>query len=163
MTAKRCVLLAVVGVLACCVAAVVIIYYGLLAARGVPARQEPSVIEAWVANHLLDLLIPRKEKDRKNPLPATTENASAGQQYFVQKCAFCHGYTGDGKTEIGAGLYPHPPDLSSEDVQKLPDGELFYIIQNGIRNTGMPGWAMPDEQAWQLAIFVRSLAKGPSR
>jgi mono/diheme cytochrome c family protein len=159
MSTTRSALLIVFGFIGCCLTAAVVVLYLLLAAQGVGARQQPSVIEAWISNHMLHLLIPRTAKERKNPLPATEQNTNVGQQYFTQKCAICHGIEGDGQTEMGKGLYPPPPDLRGSGVQKMPDGELFYIIRNGIRNTGMPGLEMTEEQAWQLVIFVRSLAR----
>ena len=78
----------------------------------------------------------------KNPLKADPdgENVSAGRELYKHKCDTCHGYAGGGKTEAGAGLYPPPLDLRGPEVSNATDGELFYFIRNGIRNTAMPGW-----------------------
>ena len=75
-----------------------------------------------------------------NPLDikAGSADVEAGHQVYTQKCEICHAYDGGGKSEIGSGQYPRPPDLRSADVQKMSDGELFYHLKNGIRHTGMP-------------------------
>ena len=72
-----------------------------------------------------------------------------------QKCELCHAYDGSGKTSIGGGQYPHPPALRSAAVEALSDGEIFYHIRNGIRNTAMPAWGLPDR--WQLVSYIRDL------
>ena len=64
---------------------------------------------------------------------------------------------GSGKTLINSGLYPPAPDLRQGQTQNLTDGELFYIIKNGIRFTGMPGWGGEDEGNWKLVLFIRHL------
>ena len=76
----------------------------------------------------------------------------------------CHANDGSSmKTAIGNGLYPKPPDLRADLTQGLTDGELFYIIENGVRFTGMPafGTGKPDpagdRQVWQLVYFIRHL------
>src|SRR6202035_4974592 len=96
-------------------------------------------------------------KARTNPLRSDRAEIAAGRDLFSQKCEACHGYDGGGKTEIGSGQYPRPPALRSMDVASMSDGEIFYHIRNGIRNTGMPAWQMPDRQIWQLVAFIRHL------
>ena len=60
---------------------------------------------------------------------------------------------------MGQGLYPKPPDLRLRPTQDLTDGEIFYIIQNGIRLTGMPAWGSSHEaeDSWKLVLFIRHL------
>jgi len=84
---------------------------------------------------------------------------AAGRDLYQQRCTVCHGYDGSGKTAAGGGLYPPPLDLRRGALQerKRTDGELFYFIQNGVRNTGMPGWQLPDREIWQLVAFIRNL------
>jgi predicted CXXCH cytochrome family protein len=84
---------------------------------------------------------------------------SAGHEVYRSKCELCHAYDGSGKTEIGGGQYPRPPDLRSADVQRMSDGELFYHIKNGIRHTGMPAWELPDQKVWQVSAYLRNLPK----
>jgi mono/diheme cytochrome c family protein len=82
--------------------------------------------------------------------------------HYADHCAACHANDGSGETELGLGLYPRPPDMRQESTQSLTDGELFYIIQNGVRLTGMPAWdtGTPDGEAstWHLVHFIRRLS-----
>lgn len=123
---------------------------------GLVARQAPNEWEAAAAGWVLDLSIPLEAKNRKNPLEATDAVLSAGSQSYQQKCEVCHGYDGAGKTAVGGGTYPPPRDL--RNVNRT-DGELFYLIENGIRNTAMPGWQLPEENIWQLVAHIRKLPK----
>ena len=82
-----------------------------------------------------------------------------GRRCIAKTAQLCHAYDGSGKTEIGSGQYPRPPDLRSADVQRMSDGELFYHIKNGIRHTGMPAWELPDRKIWQVAAYLRNLPK----
>ena len=121
------------------------------------ARSEPPAIEVSIATWLLRASVPADDKARANPVGGDPADIAAGQTIFRQKCEVCHAYDGGGKTEIGAGQYPRPPALRSLNIMSLTDGELFYYIRNGIRNTGMPAWSMPDGQLWQLVAYVRHL------
>ena len=131
------------------------------------ARREPPRIEVAIATWLLHASVPRQAKMRANPLGNDPADISAGRDTFIQKCEICHGYDGSGRTEIGSGEYPRPPALRAIGITSMTDGEIFYHIRNGIRNTGMPGWQMPDRQLWQVVAYLRhlprtaSLASGP--
>jgi len=120
------------------------------------ARSEPPRIEVDVATWLLRHSVPAADRDRENPLAADAASAAAGRELFRQKCESCHAYDGSGKTEMGAGSYPRPPDLRGL-LDELSDGEIFYHIRNGIRNTAMPAWDLPERQIWQLVAHIRSL------
>jgi predicted CXXCH cytochrome family protein len=121
------------------------------------ARQEPPDAEVVLATWLLRESVPAEARNQINPLGKDPADIAAGQDMFRQKCAVCHAYDGSGKTEIGAGEYPRPPALRSINIMALTDGEMFYHIRNGIRNTGMPAWSMPDVQVWQLVAYLRHL------
>lgn len=120
------------------------------------ARTEQSQVETTIATWLLHESVPQRAKKRTNPLGSDSGEIAAGRDLFRQKCEVCHAYDGSGKTQIGAGEYPRPPALRAA-VASISDGEMFYHIRNGIRNTGMPAWDMPDQQVWQLVTFLRSL------
>jgi len=91
--------------------------------------------------------------------PTDAGAVAAGRELYQKNCESCHGYDGKGQTGTGGGLYPPPASLSRSALaaKKRTDGELFYFIRNGVRNTGMPGWQLPDQQTWQLVAFVRQL------
>ena len=115
------------------------------------ARPAPPQIELAVAGWLLRHSVPEAARAQRNPLAAEPRHA-AGAALFREKCEVCHGYDGGGKTEIGGGEYPRPPALRSL-VSPMSDGEIFYHIRNGIRNTGMPAWELPDREIWQLVTY----------
>jgi predicted CXXCH cytochrome family protein len=121
------------------------------------ARPEPPGVEVAVATWLLQESVPGDAAARRNPLAGDPAAIAAGRDLFRQKCEVCHAYDGGGKTEIGAGEYPRPPELRSMSIAAQSDGEVFYHIRNGIRNTGMPAWALPDEALWQLVAYLRHL------
>ena len=121
------------------------------------AHQEPPTAEVAVATWLLHQSVPDDAKNAPNPLRDDLASVAAGRDIYREKCETCHAYDGGGATTIGAGQYPRPPALRSFAIQATRDGELFYHIRNGIRNTGMPAWNLPDRQIWQLVSYIRHL------
>ena len=144
--------------------AIVVVIAGICASvlihRGFRATNEPSSFETAIARRVRDLAIPNKAREEKNPLKATSETLRESQERFIARCATCHGNDGSGVTEMGRSLYPRVPDLRAAATQNLSDGELHYIIENGVELTGMPAWNShqegPDE-SWKLVLFIRSL------
>lgn len=145
---------ATLAVAAGCVVAVVL-------GGGISARAEPSGGEAWVARRLRHLAVPVEARRTVNPVSATESVLAAGRAHWADHCAICHGNDGRGDTAIGRGLHPRAPDMRLEATQALSDGELFYIIENGVRFTGMPGWGGDgpgrDDETWHLVHFIRHL------
>ena len=143
------------------VALAIAVVLGALYAVVVPglssSRGEPPATEVSVATWLLHRSVPDQAKNSVNPLGADPADITAGRDLYREKCEICHAYEGGGKTSIGAGEYPRPPPLRSAAIAATPDGELFYHIRNGIRNTGMPAWNLPDRQIWQLVSYIRDL------
>lgn len=132
--------------------------------RGFSARNEPGAIEAFVARYMRQLAVPRDAVEAKNPVPESAEVRAEAMAHFADHCAFCHANDGGGATPIGQGLYPKPPDMRLAATQSLSDGEIFYIIQNGVRLTGMPAFGdnksgVKDEDSWKLVHFIRRLPK----
>jgi predicted CXXCH cytochrome family protein len=133
----------------------------LLIRRGFRATDAPSALEATLARAVRNLAIPRAERERKNPLEATAANLEAGREDFLARCASCHGHDGSAATPMGRNLYPRVPDLRAAPTQDLSDGEIHYIIENGVQLTGMPAWGNPHRESgdngWNLVLFIRSL------
>lgn len=138
-----------------------IVLFVWIGSRGISAKVDPGLVETAVARTMRRLAIPRTDRDRPNPVKATPEIVAAGMAHYADHCAACHANDGSGETEIGLGLYPKAPDMRKEATQSLTDGELFYIIENGVRLTGMPAWstgtAQGMEQTWHLVHFIRQL------
>lgn len=133
----------------------------LLVHRGFRATATPSRIEAVLARTMRDIAIPIRFREETNPLKPTSLNLEGGREEFLARCAICHGHDGAGLTQMGRGLYPRVPDLRSRQTQSLSDGEIHYIIENGVQLTGMPAWSNPHREApnngWELVLFIRSL------
>jgi mono/diheme cytochrome c family protein len=129
--------------------------------RGFSARDQPSAIEAFVASRMRRLSLPSSAVGARNPIPLTPSVLDDGRGHFADHCAVCHGNDGSGNTEMGRNLYPKAPDLRSPYTQSLSDGEIYYIIQNGVRLSGMPAWGSShdDEDNWKLVHFIRHLPK----
>ena len=127
--------------------------------RGFSARDNPSMVETYVAKTARRLSVPASERDAENPFAPTDEVLSEARAHFADHCATCHGNDGGGKTQIGQNLYPKTPDMRLPDTQSLTDGEIYYVIHNGIRLTGMPAWGTEekDEESWKLVLFIRHL------
>jgi mono/diheme cytochrome c family protein len=133
-----------------------------LQGRGVSARENPSWIEAQAAVFMRGWMTPSLYKGMQNPVADTPENFLAAREHYADHCASCHANDGSGNTEIGRNLYPKSPDMRLPRTQNLSDGELFYIIENGVMLTGMPGWSAGtpegEQSSWQLVHFIRRLS-----
>ncbi len=137
--------------------------YGLTQ-MGISALSPPGPVETALATRAKDWLINRAAR---GSLPtAPLENASSiatGNSLFGMACATCHGQDGRTPTPLGKSMYPRALDLGAPEVQTMSDAEIFWVTKNGIRLSGMPGFANinTDEQIWQLTYYIRSLGEQP--
>ena len=133
----------------------------LLIRRGFRATSDPSSFETVLARTLRNLSIPRRNHNARNPWQPTPETLQEAREHFIAHCAICHGNDGRGRTPMGRSLYPRVPDLLSVQTQSLTDGEIHYIIENGVQLTGMPARSNPHEEleddSWKLVLFIRAL------
>jgi mono/diheme cytochrome c family protein len=129
--------------------------------RGLGTRVPPSAVEATISRAVRGLATPRAMRNAKNPVAATEAVLEDGLAHFADHCASCHGNDGSGQTELGRSFYPPAPDMRVAPTQSLTDGELFSIIEHGIRLTGMPAWSTgtPEGEhgSWALVHFIRRL------
>jgi predicted CXXCH cytochrome family protein len=144
------------------VAAVAAAIYGaVMIRRGFSAAAEPSSLEKIAARAARNLAIPASARKEENPWKTTPKTLKVAREDFTARCAICHGNDGSGQTQVGRNLYPKAPDLRLPLTQNLTDGELRYIIRNGVRLTGMPAWGNPhveqDEDSWKLVLVIRDL------
>lgn len=130
------------------------------ARKGLSTRVEPSWIEERAALAMRRLATPASVRQQRNPIAATPAVVEEALAHFADHCASCHGNNGSG-TSMGRSFYPPAPDMRGERTQRLTDGELFSIIENGIRLTGMPAWGngTPEGEtsSWGLVHFIRRL------
>jgi mono/diheme cytochrome c family protein len=147
--------------MACAIAVLAVVAAGLAyreaISHGFSAREKPWAIEEFAARHLRRLAVGTQAKQLVNPLSTSPELLAEAREHFADHCAVCHGEDGAGDTEIARGLYPPVPDLRAAAARELTDGELFSIIRNGVRFTGMPGWGGDDEHHWALVLLIREL------
>lgn len=146
----------VFGVVALAVAAAAVVAAGMLdPAASVP----PGALETRLARFALDRAVARRAPRSPNPLKADPEVLRGGLAHYKSMCVTCHGAPGVDASEAGSGLNPPAPDLSLGRVQKRTDGELFWLVQNGVRMTGMPafGPTHKDEEIWKIVAFLRHL------
>ena len=129
--------------------------------RGFSARDNPSAIETLIATTARQLAVPSQYRQLRNPLSSSSD-LHAGMEHFADHCAACHANDGGGDTLFAKGLYPKPPDMRQKETQNKSDGELYYMIENGIRLSGMPAFGEEhakagDMETWNLVLFIRHL------
>jgi len=98
--------------------------------------------------------------DLRNPLPATSQWITEGQHDFSQYCYVCHGLDGQNTgVPFADAMSPPVPSLASKGVQTYTDGQLHWIIQNGLWPSGMPAarGILTDEEIWSIVLYVRHL------
>jgi len=132
--------------------------------RGFSAADQPSAVETVVSRAVRNLGIPSGARNEKNPFAPSQEGLQEARELFTNHCAGCHGKDGNAQSEIGQNFYPKAPDLRLPATQNLTDGEIHYIIKNGVRLTGMPALGTPhvgedNNTAWKIVLFVRAISQ----
>ncbi len=142
---------------------IVALAFAAIVRHGLSSRDKPTMLEATLARLTRRFAMPASARSLRNPVPLTAAALADGRAHFADHCATCHANDGSGQTEIGRNLYPKAPDMRAEPTQDLTDGELFWIIKNGVRLTGMPAWGdaagHDDADNWKLVHFIRHLPK----
>ena len=116
-------------------------------------------ITLWVINTLKDNSIEHRSNSIKPPDNLNDSSlVSLGFAHYDEMCVGCHGAPGIRRSDIGKGLYPHPPDLA-HSAKEMPPSELFWITKNGIKLTGMPafGKTHSDNKIWAIVAFMEKL------
>lgn len=126
------------------------------------ALPEPGRAETLLAIKGKHYLVWRGSRNGIPPPPLDRAAATKeGERLFGTECAACHGLSGHDSTDAGRWMYPRAADLTSHESQSYSDREIFWVVKNGIRWTGMPafGNVEPDEHIWDLVFYVRTLPK----
>lgn len=119
-----------------------------------PGKAETATVN-WFKHH-----VTVGGKKVPNPLPATPANIDAGKHVFGDYCVECHGRDGQNTgVPFAANISPPTPSLASSEVQSYSDGQLKWIIDNGIFPSGMPAskGTLSDEEIWQTILYIRHL------
>jgi cytochrome c len=128
---------------------------------GFSAKTEPHALEVWMARQIRHLAIPIERRNAQNPIPLSPGVIKESLAHFADHCALCHANNGSGETPIGKNVNPRALDLRLPDIQSMSDGEIFWVIHNGIRFTAMPAWGegdpAEDKDSWKLVHFIRHL------
>lgn len=127
-------------------------------AGGLSARAEPTAVERLIARAVRRWAVPRDARAARNPVPFSPDVWAEARAHFADHCATCHANDTSGHTTLGPNLYPKPPDMRLPATEDLSDGELYWIIENGVRLTGMPAFGdggPNDTDTWKLVHFIR--------
>ncbi len=137
----------------------------ILAWRGllpVNATANPPRWEEGIAGMAFDASVARHAPHVANPTGGGEREILAGMKLYLNDCAGCHGDS-RGASRFGAGFYPRTPQFSVE-TSMMPDWQMYWIVKNGVRYSGMPAWAgeMSDTETWQIVIFLSHLHALPA-
>ncbi len=116
--------------------------------------------ESKIAMPSLDAAVDRRAPETQNPVQPTDANLVAGMKIYQINCASCHGDINHPHGMFADALYPRAPQFI-EDAPDMPENQNFYIIQHGIRLSGMPAWeqALSNRQMWQATTFLSHMDK----
>lgn len=141
----------------------ILVFFGsvliLLPLIGCKAKP-PNRVEKKVVQETKEIVI--GGKDWRNPVADDNSSFQRGAEHFQHHCQICHGL--DGHTTgvpFARTMSPPVPDLGATEIQKYTDGQLKWVIENGIRLTGMPGWKglLQDSEMWQMVRYIRHLPR----
>ena len=136
---------------------------GYAITTGLSARPAPGAIETRLARTVRRLAVPRDMRERTNPFASSPDVMGKVRNHYARYCATCHANDGSGDTQMGRNLFPRAPDMRQAATQDLSDGELFHVIEHGVRFTGMAAWGdgspTGEELGWKLVQFIRQLPK----
>lgn len=148
------------------ISAVVVLIGGMLfiysGAFDVSAGWKDGPLVRWIVVTTRERSIETRSEDIKPAVDLNDHKVlMEGFKHYREMCVECHRAPGLEASETSKGLNPKPPNLSRSDVDEDPPGEIFWVIKNGIRMTGMPAWGVThsDEKIWAMTAFVQKLPK----
>jgi len=120
------------------------------------ATTRHSAAEGWAATYVLSKWVRTNAPSERNPIPPTAENLQEGEHEYDEHCAVCHGVDGSAENRVGGDFYPPIAHLS-QGVMSLSDGQLSFIVSNGIRMSAMPGFGArhSSDELWKIILWVR--------
>src|SRR5579863_2605210 len=130
----------------------------LLLLRGA-AVQPAGKLESFVMTAAKQRLLVGN-KNARNPAPADSQNVLEGKQNFSHYCYVCHGLDGQGTgVPFADAMSPPLPSLASKSVQSYSDGQLFWVVKNGLWPTGMPraNGSLNEDEIWSIIVYIRDM------
>ncbi len=149
----------------CCFVLKAFLLLGVLALLLGCSVSAPGAVETSLLTGIKRNLTVGGKKER-NPFPATPENVAQGRKQFQNYCSSCHGESGRNEGVLFAKhVSPPVPRLDSLQVQGYSDGQLRWVIDNGISPSGMPAWKgiLDEAEAWKIVLYIRSLRPAGAR
>jgi mono/diheme cytochrome c family protein len=141
--------------------AAAIVAMALSGCRATPPTKAEKAVVTFVKHHATI-----RNKGAKNPLQATSSTIADGKEAFSHYCIACHGIDGQNTgVPFAEQMSPPIPSLASDDVQRYTDGQLKWVIDNGIWPSGMPAskGTLSDDEVWAIVIFLRHLPPAGSQ
>lgn len=142
-----------------------LIGYLVISSGIIPARQDEAAsnFEAWAAEKSLFATIEHETAGLKNPISADEKNLAVGAKLYEANCAICHGAPMSPSTMLSRAYSPPAPSFVEENVSQYPEENLYWIVDHGIRFTGMPAFnrILNEEELWQVVTFLKHLDKLP--
>jgi mono/diheme cytochrome c family protein len=137
--------------------------YTRLGYAPIAADQPPDQLERLVLGTAMDASVDRHAAHVPNPVPPTDQNLIQGMQVYLMNCASCHGGLDKKRSALGRSMYPPAPQLIIHGGVGDPEWHTFYVIQKGIRRTGMAGWEkmLTTDEIWKVTAFLSRLDKLP--
>lgn len=135
--------------------------FGLAGRKADPPGRAETAVATFAKHHLIV-----GNRSQRNPLADTPENRADGKQAFSYYCVACHGMDGQNSGVPFAGhMSPPIPSLASPEVQSYTDGQLKWILDNGVWPSGMPGskGTLSDDELWSIVLFLRHLPPAGSQ
>lgn len=126
------------------------------------ADQPVGWLDSRIAMPSLDAAVDRRATEAQNPIQPNVDNLIAGMKTYQSNCAGCHGDILHPHTAFGDAFYPRSPQFA-EDAPDMPENQNFYIIQHGVRLSGMPAWkeTLSAQEIWQVTSFLSHMDKLP--
>jgi mono/diheme cytochrome c family protein len=128
-----------------CVLILAALAYAVSGLYNVSARVPHLTPTALLLEAVRDRSIAHYSSKIKLPAPGDPTAAMVGAVHFDATCRKCHGAPGKPQEEFAQGLYPKPP-LLSESAKELSREEIFWVIDNGLKMTGMPAFGVNHER-----------------
>jgi len=117
-------------------------------------------LESKIAMPALDAAVDRRAPETHNPIQPTDANLVGGMKIYQSNCSGCHGDIQHSHAGFGDAFYPRAPQFV-EDTPDMPENQNFYLVQHGIRLSGMPAWkgTLSNQETWEVITFLSHMDK----